>query len=832
MYRTDELLLIEHLTYMPGIAPIISILDAEGMKVGEYLDRIDINALDDEYIYSTQMNGRDFRNIILAMKKNPSITNAEIVCTHLDNAFGAGGGISIVVISDETVTDENGRREAVVAFRGTAQNEWTDDFEGAGQIDSLQQINALEWYKQAYKFLDLDQYYVTVIGHSKGGNKAKYVTILNDTPDRCVSFDGQGFSDKFIEHYKRRIVARQSVIENHNIDFDYVNILMNDIGSKTYYIGYDYGKSGFSESHAPNTFFDFGENGEYNIRVNPSGQRPEMQIVDQFINSMIRSAISEKEGAETNTLVGMIVEKAFSLSKGCSFDEFVTFLCDMIGNPKYSDNVAYLLAYCILYSRKNPDLLDSFRSIMTTFGSEDILKIIDMVEDMTGSKKLNALLGVTDFLVGHASKPIVRTVQNLAKKKYDIDLKPDQIESILRIATLTRQMIETLKINMDGSDMVVENIDLSEEELREFVLPGNLDIVVLAGGLSNERNLSLKTGVTVADILRSRGNNVILLDAFMGYGKEEELLPDVFGNPEKYSLAPKDIPDEIPDLWATRKRRTDQSASYFGPNVLQICRQSDLIFIALHGANGENGKVQAAFDLLGLDYTGCDYWSSAISSNKSAAKELMKTVGVPVPDGYTIKKGDNIPNPEEMGLEYPIIVKPNNGGIGLGVSVASDINAYQKAVANAFHWDSEIMVEDYFSGREFAVCTVEGKALPVLEKLPFQTGDKEKALSRKGETVNKCPADIPEELARSLQKAAEDVTSVLGTNAYCKIDFMVSQDLESFVCLECDSLPQLYPDSQLVISAKASGRSLGDLLDKIMEISLVKKVAAQEKAPL
>ena len=142
------------------------------------------------------------------------------------------------------------------------------------------------------------------------------------------------------------------------------------------------------------------------------------------------------------------------------------------------------------------------------------------------------------------------------------------------------------------------------------------------------------------------------------------------------------------------------------------------------------------------------------------------------------------------------------------------------------------MVEDYFSGREFAVCTVEGKALPVLEKLPFQTGDKEKALSHKGETVNKCPADIPEELARSLQKAAEDVTSVLGTNAYCKIDFMVSQDLESFVCLECDSLPQLYPDSQLVISAKASGRSLGDLLDKIMEISLVKKVAAQEKAPL
>ena len=111
MYRTDELLLIEHLTYMSDKAPIISILDAEGMKVGEYLDKINIDALDDEYVYSTQMNGADFRNVILAMKKNPSIANAEIACSHLDNAYGAGGGISIVLISDESVTDEEGRRE-------------------------------------------------------------------------------------------------------------------------------------------------------------------------------------------------------------------------------------------------------------------------------------------------------------------------------------------------------------------------------------------------------------------------------------------------------------------------------------------------------------------------------------------------------------------------------------------------------------------------------------------------------------------------------------------------------------------------------------------------
>ncbi len=824
MYRVDELLLIELLTYMPGSAPLISILDAEGMTVGDYLRQVDLNALDNEYTYSTQMNGFDFRNIIMAILNNPNVSDSRILESHLDMAYGAGGGISIVVVNEKEEADESGKHEAVVAFRGTADREWTDDFEGAGQVDSLQQINALEWYKQAYDRNDLEKYFVTVIGHSKGGNKAKYITILNDTPDRCVSFDGQGFSDKFIDHYKKRITARQSLITNHNIDYDYVNILMNDIGEKTYYIGYDYGKYGFSESHAPNTFFDFGENGEYSIRINPNGQRPEMQIVDQFINSMIRSAVSEKESEETNRLVGMIVERGFALSNGGNITDFIAFLCDMIGDPKYSDNVAYLLAYCILYSRKNPNLLESFRSIMTAFNALDILKVIDMVDDLISSRKLNALLGLTDFLVVHVNRPIAKSIRNIAMKKYDVDLKPEQIGSILKIATLTRQMIGSLELNMDGSDLTVEDVAITDDELKEFVLPGNLNIVVLAGGLSNERNLSLKTGVTVSDILRNRGNNVILLDSFMGYNETEVLLPDdVFADPDKYSLDPGDIPNEIPDLWATRKRRKDQSDAYFGPNVLQICRQSDLIFIALHGAEGENGKVQAAFDLLGLDYTGCDYFSSAVSSNKAAAKQLMRTLGVPVPDGYTIKKGSVIPNPEDNGLTFPVIVKPNNGGIGVGISIASDITAYEKAVRNAFRWDTEILIEEYFTGREFAVCTVEGKALPVLEKLPLETADKEKGLTMSGETANKCPAEIPDELAKALQKAAEDAAFALGVNAYAKMDFIAANDLKSFVCLECDSLPQLYPDSHLVISAKAAGRSFGDLCDKIMEMSLVKK---------
>ena len=93
MYRVDELLLIELLTYMPGTAPLISILDAEGMTVGDYLGQVDLNALDDEFTYSTQMNGFDFRNIIMAILNNPTVSGSRILESHLDMAYGAGGGV-------------------------------------------------------------------------------------------------------------------------------------------------------------------------------------------------------------------------------------------------------------------------------------------------------------------------------------------------------------------------------------------------------------------------------------------------------------------------------------------------------------------------------------------------------------------------------------------------------------------------------------------------------------------------------------------------------------------------------------------------------------------
>jgi len=810
-YKIDELLLLEMLTYFSDKEPLVSLLDTKAKTVGEYINSFNLDDFKDDEDYASYITGYDFKNIILAFRNNNKLMNTLIVEAHLDEAYGAGGGVSVVFINQDT-------KEAVVAFRGTATNEWIDDFVGANQVDSLQQINALEWYKIVYEKLHFEDYYVTVIGHSKGGNKAKYITILNDTVNRCVSFDGQGFSDKFFDEYKVQILKNQDKIENHNIDYDYVNILMNDIGKKKYYVGFDYGRGGFAESHCPNTFFDFYELGKYTMKVNPNGQRPEMQILDQFINSMIRSALNDKERTENNKLVGSLVEKAFMIgTDGNTTTEYISFLCDMVGDPQYVDNAAYLLTYCIKYSRQNPDFLQALRDIMIHFKSEGIVKVIDMLEELVTSKKLNKLINFSNFLILHVNKIVVKKIQSIVKKKYDVELTRDQITKVLQIVSMTKSMLKTLELNMDGSDITLTEQDV----IDEFKIPENLNIVVLAGGISNERNISLYTGLKVSETLKKKGHNVILLDAFMGYNEQEEIIENAFQDTEKYSLEPTNISLDIPDLWAVKKRRVDQSNSYFGPNVLQICRQSDLVFIALHGANGENGKVQATFDLLGIDYTGCDHFSSAISSNKIVSKQIFINKGIPVPKGFSIKKGDPIIEPMIKKINYPVIVKPNNGGIGLGITVANDKNAYLKAIKEGFKWENEVIIEEFIIGREFSVGTIEGKALPVLEVLPLHTKDKNEGMTLGGERKNICPADIPNKLAEKLQKTAVMAADALGLTIYSKTDFIVKND-GSFVCLECDSLPHLNPDSQLAIEAKAANISFDDFCEKIIKTSLSK----------
>jgi len=181
------------------------------------------------------VTGEDWKKIFAAIQKDETLMNMKIITVAGDPGLAEGkeraedslqeGALSAVFVNEET-------GEAVVAFRGTAEYEWKDNFLGGAPttdpidgVSTQYQRSALEWY-QGLGLADAGYTTITVIGHSKGGNKAKYIAILDTSVTRCISFDGQGFSDEFYGFYKREIAQRQYAITNYNVEYDYVNLLL------------------------------------------------------------------------------------------------------------------------------------------------------------------------------------------------------------------------------------------------------------------------------------------------------------------------------------------------------------------------------------------------------------------------------------------------------------------------------------------------------------------------------------------------------------------------------------------------------------------------------
>ena len=179
-----------------------------------------------------------------------------------------------------------------------------------------------------------------------------------------------------------------------------------------------------------------------------------------------------------------------------------------------------------------------------------------------------------------------------------------------------------------------------------------MDIVVLAAGTSTEREISIVSGTGVCKALRSRGHKAILLDIF--FGDPEADPADAF--PESYDVdaAAAKIRKNDALVESEKKSRRD----FFGPNVIELCKAADVVFMALHGSNGEDGKVQAAFDLFGIPYTGTGYLSSALAMDKTMTKHMFQAEGVPTPKGFSILAEDPDQMPESHGLSYPVIVFP------------------------------------------------------------------------------------------------------------------------------------------------------------------------------
>lgn len=348
-----------------------------------------------------------------------------------------------------------------------------------------------------------------------------------------------------------------------------------------------------------------------------------------------------------------------------------------------------------------------------------------------------------------------------------------------------------------------------------------MKIVVLAGGLSTERDVSFKTGDMVAKALRENGHQVILLDVFMGYSDKKEDLTGIFERSEEVSVKVEGIPEVAPDLAKVKASRKDKSDNFFGPNVIELCRMADIVFMALHGENGENGKIQAAFDLFGIKYTGTGYLGSAIAMNKGMAKNLFLHHGIPCPKGASMKKENRMDDVAALGVSLPCVVKPCCGGSSIGVSIAHTNEEFKAALDEAFRWENELIIEEYVEGREFSVGVIDFKALPVIEIAPVQGFYDYKNKYKAGSAVETCPADLPKDISEKMQGYAEAVAEVLGLDTYSRTDFLLNKNNEIF-CLEANTLPGMTPTSLLPQEANVIGMNFNQLCEKLIEISLQK----------
>lgn len=348
-----------------------------------------------------------------------------------------------------------------------------------------------------------------------------------------------------------------------------------------------------------------------------------------------------------------------------------------------------------------------------------------------------------------------------------------------------------------------------------------MNIVVICGGLSTERDVSFVSSKQITAALRENGHTVIMLDSFMGYGEEEMDVSGIFEHAQDVPDAGGNITGERPDIARVKAMRKDKSDNFFGPNVIAICQQADIVFMGLHGENGENGKVQAAFDLFGIRYTGGDYLSSALAMNKAYTKRMFLADGVPTPKGASFTEG-NIPDDvAACGMTYPVVVKPCSGGSSVGVSIAHDRAEYQEAVKAALAVDVGIVVEEYVKGREFAVAVIDYHALPVVEIAPVEGWYDYKNKYKAGSTIETCPAQITPEETKRMQDAAVAAAHSLGLDTYSRMDFLMNDKGEVF-CLEANTLPGMTPTSLLPQEAAEEGVNFNELCEKLIQISLAK----------
>ena len=348
-----------------------------------------------------------------------------------------------------------------------------------------------------------------------------------------------------------------------------------------------------------------------------------------------------------------------------------------------------------------------------------------------------------------------------------------------------------------------------------------MKIVVLAGGLSPERAVSLVTGTGICRALRERGHRAILLDLFLGLEKVPEDPETLFDAPDGLCPDAK-IDTTAPDLEAVRRSRKDQSPRVFGPHVLELCQRAELVFLGLHGRDGEDGRVQAALELLGVPYTGSGYLASGVAMDKAVAKRVMTAEGIPTPEWGVLEYEPEEADRLSRELPMPCVIKCTTGGSSLGVFLPEDRTELRDALGKVRGFGGEVIWEKRVYGRELTVAVLGDRALPAVETTPAGKDFDYAAKYQKGGAKEVCPAPLTEAEAAAAGALALRAHKALGLAVYSRTDMILDSDGKLW-CLEANSLPGMTPPSFVPQEAAAVGMSYGELCEEIVRLSLAVK---------
>lgn len=345
-----------------------------------------------------------------------------------------------------------------------------------------------------------------------------------------------------------------------------------------------------------------------------------------------------------------------------------------------------------------------------------------------------------------------------------------------------------------------------------------MNIVVLCGGLSREREVSLCTGSMVVQALLKKGHNAVLVDVIGDYDIDNDNYVGYIETCREREEQVVKVSVEAPDIERLRAQIKKAGRGVFGKNVLNLCQAADAVFMALHGEDGEDGKIQATFDMLNIKYTGSGYLGSAVAMSKRFSKQIFVTSGIPTPGFINVTAEDF--NEEMLNdVKVPCVVKLSASGSSIGVFIVDDRAKLKQTVEDAFKMDGEVVIEDFIKGREFTCGVLGDTALPLVEIIPRDGFYDYEHKYQIGATEEVCPAVLDEETTQKIKEIAVKAHKALEIDIYSRVDFMMDND-KNVYCLEVNTLPGMTPTSLLPQEAQAIGIGYEELCERIISLSL------------